>query len=151
MQQGRDQFALHALTQRERAHRLGEQRAHIQQIKEFILGMSELAWWHAVDFSQDAERIERRNIPQHLALIAQYHADTPEIFGPTLPGNEAVNRNFARRWIEQARKHFQRSRFARAIRAEKADDLSCLNRETDVTHCCNRAIGAPPYTVDRGS
>src|SRR5260370_9522307 len=67
------------------------------------------------------------------------------------PGKKAHHGTLARCWIEKARQHLERSRFACTIRPEEANHLPCLDCEADISHCLHAAVRAPPETADRGS
>ena len=126
VEHGHDELAFHALAEGEVAGGLHHLFADGEHIGEAVHGAAEVALRDAVDGLVHHEGVYRRNVPHELGLLAEHGADLRNVFLAVFPGAYAEDGDVARGGVEYAGEDLERGRFSRAVRSEKADELSLV-------------------------
>ena len=129
VEQGGDQFHLHALAEAQLAHHHVELGPHPEQIRELVEGLLVLGRRDAIDVPEEQERLHGGEIPPKLILLPEHEGKDPAVGVLPLGGIETRDPGRATRRIDQAREHFERGCLAGAVGAEKPDELALGDAE----------------------
>ena len=125
------ELRLHALAEREVAHRTLQQVRQIEQRDQLVERAPVAPGLDAVDRAVALERVGDRDVPDELVALAHHQRDAAQEVAFARPRLEAEHARAARARIEQAREHLERGRLAGAVRAEEADDFAGRDFEVD--------------------
>ena len=124
VQQGGRDLGPHPLTERERAHRGAQLRAHLELLDERAGSRAAGRWVESVDGGQDRERLPQWQIPPQLRPLAEHHAHPSGHLDPLAHRVEAAGAHVARRRLEDAGQHLDRRRLAGAVGADVPHGLA---------------------------
>jgi hypothetical protein len=150
VQQARRELHLHALAERQPAHRLVQQRLELEQLGELVQRALVLRGGNGVDLLEDQERIGGRDVPHQLRAVAHEERHPAQEVALPAPWHVTQHRRFSAGGIEQARQHLERRRLSRPVRPEEADHLTGIDAERDAVHREHLAVAALDDGSERG-
>src|SRR5512132_4067402 len=94
--------------------------------------------FHLVNFPEERECVDGREVIPELWTLPEYRADLVGEFAALRPGNITQYFRLAAGWMQNARKHFDGSRFARAVGTNKAEQFARFHLEGEFAHSLDR-------------
>ena len=131
VEQRRGEVAAHALAERELSHGRPEERLELEELGEARQVLLVALLRHAIDVTEQLERVAQRQVPPELDPLAEDDADPPRQLDPLPRGIEPGDANAPGRGHEDPGEHLDRGRLAGAVRAEVAEELALLHGERD--------------------
>ena len=104
----------------------------------------------AVDLLVQAERFLRRQVPPELVLLPHHQGEAAAVGVFALPGHVAHHAGRAGGGRDDAGEQLERGGLARAVGAEKGDELALLDRQIDAADGLDVAILAAKQPAQRG-
>ena len=140
MQERRGDVAQHALSQRKRADLLRIQLLQPHQFVEHAHVFIEGLLVDLVDFLQNLERLDHGQVPPQLRALTEHHAHDLRLADSIFVRRQSIDLDQSARRLQDARHHFDRGGFARAVRSDIADNFTRFNIERDACHCFDSAV-----------
>jgi hypothetical protein len=110
-----------------------------------------LALGNVVDCGVDAQRIERRQIPHQLLLLAHHQRDALQEAALALERHFPGDQGATARGANEAGEHLQGGRLAGAVRAEESDHLTGRDLEAHAGHGPHLSVLAPKQVAQRAA
>ena len=149
MKQRCRQVTTHSLSQAELSHRGVKVIFQVENLAEEIQPAAVVLPRHFVEFFEEFEGFDDRDVPPKLRALAEHNPDVLRVTPPVAVWHIAVGNHPAAAGDQNPCQHLDGGGLARAIRPDVAHHFPGIDGETDVVHGANGQVFADKEVLER--